>query len=64
MPNLVSDKTVVKIRLFDGDISRLRRFYPRIHWSRVIRALVKAHLDELDRRLDKKLPKLPNPGER
>ena len=43
----------VLIRLFQGDLERLLQLYPKKPYNKVIRAIVKAHLDSLERRLDK-----------
>lgn len=58
-----SDKTKISIRLFDGDLFRLKKFYPQFPYNAVIRGIVKTHLDNLDKRLDRKTPKLPKAGE-
>ena len=59
-----SDKTKISLRLFDGDLFRLKKFYPGYGYNEVIRGLVKAHLDNLDRKLDKKTPPLPKADEK
>ena len=43
----------VLIRLFQGDLERLLQLYPKKPYNLVIRSIVKAHLDSLERRLDK-----------
>ena len=45
-----SNKTKISLRLFDGDLERLRRFYPANGYNEVIRALVHAHLNRLETR--------------
>lgn len=47
------------LRLNFGDKERLETFYPRKPYNQVIRLLVKAHLDRLELRLEKKAGKAP-----
>lgn len=59
-----SDKTKISLRLFDGDLNRLRKFYPNTPYNEVVRKLVHHHLNGLDRKLDQRTPKLPDAGEK
>jgi hypothetical protein len=52
------------IRLQEGDLERLETFYPRKPYNLVIRTLVKAHLDRLELRLEKKAGKAPSVKEK
>ena len=66
MPKPPSDKTKITIRLFDGDIARMKMFYPISAYNRVVRTIVKLHLDQLEQKLNKKQPvelSLPAPSE-
>lgn len=46
---LESNKTKISLRLFDGDLERLRLYYPSHPYNAVIRQLVHNHLNRLDR---------------
>ena len=43
-------KTKVNIRLFDGDLERLQSFYPDTPYNKVIRLLLHAHLNGLEKK--------------
>lgn len=62
-----SDKTKVLIRLFDGDLERLRLYYPDHPYNAVVRQLVNRHLNQLDKarasRLASSAQDLPEPDE-
>lgn len=45
-----SNKTLICLRVFDGDLERLRRFYPNNPYNEVIRGLISAHLNRLEER--------------
>lgn len=54
----------VLIRLFQGDLERLLQLYPKKPYNMVIRTIIRAHLDSVERRLDKKSGAAPRVKEK
>ena len=54
----------VLIRLFQGDLERLLQLYPKKPYNVVIRTIIRAHLDSVERRLDKKSGSAPRVKEK
>lgn len=48
------------LRLSSGDKERLETFYPGKPLNKVLRTLVKAHLEKLEARLERKSGKAPS----
>lgn len=53
------NKTIVTIRIYDGDRERLERFYPTLKYNRAIREIIKKHLDGLEETLNRSSPPIP-----
>ena len=58
MVRTVTDSPVL-IRLHSGDRERLELFYPGQPYNKIIRGLVKAHLDRKERVLDSSSGRAP-----
>lgn len=55
-------KVSILIRVFESDLDRLQRFYPKHPYNRIIRILLRKHLDSLEKKIEAKSPTkdLPN----
>lgn len=56
MSKAAEKKIPVLVRLFESDLDRIQRFYPKHPYNRVIRILVRKHLDALEKRVEKASP--------
>ncbi len=53
------DKEKVTIRLHTGDRDRIRRFYPKLDYNKVIREIVKRHMDLVQAKFGKLAAPVP-----
>lgn len=56
MSKAAEKKIAVLVRLFESDLDRLQRFYPKQPYNMVIRVLVRKHLDALEKKIEKSSP--------
>lgn len=55
-PKASEPKRNVLLLLFESDLDRIQRFYPKTPYSRVIRIILRKHLDALERKIEAKSP--------
>ena len=56
MSKAAEKKIAVLVRLFESDLDRLQRFYPDHPYNRVIRMVLRKHLDALEKKIEKASP--------
>jgi hypothetical protein len=60
--NPKEDLEVVTLRLYQGDKDRLDEYYPQLGYNKIVRLIVRNHLQRLDKKVERALsPSKINP---